>query len=210
MKTKSILILTLLLLCMVTVVANATDRSDFSVLVEDINTFVVQLNKQGQRNVDLVLKDEKGITLYNKTVQQNNSIKQRFDLNKLPTGIYTLVVTYDKESKVQPIKKGYGILEIETEELHTIFHPTILQGPGYVDLNMICFADVNIFVEIANEEMDVIFRYEVEANGAINQRFNLTQLKEGEYSFIVKLEDECISKEFKEMIEVATPIYASL
>ncbi|MFT4666959.1 MAG: hypothetical protein ACI9XB_003927 [Gammaproteobacteria bacterium] len=205
---KSKILITTVMLCFASMVSMAEDLSVFSVKVADKSSFVLKLTNIKQAKIQVTLKDEKGATLYNETLMQASLDQKKYDIGKLSSGNYTLVVAYDAVIKVQPIKKG-KVLEIEAEDLQTIFQPCIRQHSQYLDLDMLCLSDLKISLKITDVDGNVIYKELVQPKGSLQRRFNFSTLEYGLYSFTLIIEDPVLYKEFSETI-VLSPVIAGL
>jgi len=200
MKIKIKVLITTAMLCLVSIVAMANELSVFSVKIADKNTIALQLSNVIQNQIQVVLKDSDGFTLHVETLDLSDLNQRKYDLSTLPSGSYTLMVTYDDIIKVQTINKKYKTLEIAAEDLQTIFHPTFRQHSKFVDLNMIALSDQKVHLKIRDGEGRLIYDESNQLNGSFQKRFNLSQLDEGSYTFVVEIVGDNINKEFKEFV----------
>lgn len=199
MKIKSKFLITILIVCFTNMATYANDV--FFVKKADDNSFVIQLPNKNYSEIQVILKDIDGLYLYDATVKQSSLYQRKFNLKELPPGNYFLMVTYDSKTKVQPIIKTKNSLEIEAKDLRTIVQPVFKQHADYFDLNMICFFDLKVTMEIRDSEGNVLYSDMVQPNGSLHKRFNLSMLDAGLYTFTLGMEDYIIDAEFTELIE---------
>ncbi len=208
MKIKSKFLITIVLLCFTSLVTIAKDLSVFSVEVVDKNSFAVQLKNVKEAQIVVSLKDAKGVLLHKETFMQNRLDNRMYNLGELPSGGYTLVVVYDTVIKVQEIKKGYEILEIEAENLKTIFQPSFRQHSGFLDLNMLTLFDLKYSLEISDGAGNLIYNELVQPERTLHKRFDLSHLDKGSYVFTIRIMDDVLNNEFTKLIELSPTIAA--
>jgi hypothetical protein len=190
-----------IILCFLSLVSMAKDMPTFSVEVLERSALVLQITDAKEKEIQVTLKDDNGNTIHSETLTSSNLVQQKYNLKELPVGDYFLVVTYGTVIKVQPIKKGYTTLEINAEDLRTIYQPTIKQHSTYLDLNMLCHSNQKISLEIRDSEGHVIYKETIQQKGALQRRFNLFVLDKDLYTFTVSIVDTAINEAFEKIIE---------
>jgi len=200
MKIKSKILIVTAMLCLVSMIAMANELPVFSVKIADKNSIIVQLTDVNQPQIQVTLKDAYGIILHDETLTESNVNHRRYDFRNLPTGSYTLMVTYDDVVKVQSINKGYKRLEIEANDLQTIFRPVFRQHSEFVDINMLYFADMNVFFKMRDSEGRVIYNERIKEKGTFKKRLNLSKLDGGFYTLSFEIDGVVINEKFKQYI----------
>lgn len=193
MKIKCNFLVSVLLIGLTSLASLANEN--FAVNSIDENSFVIELPNKSYSQIQVSIKDMDGFTLYNETVTQNYLDTKKFNLEKLPSGSYILMVAYDVQTKIQTIQKDYKSLIINDADLLTIFQPTFHQHSDYVDINMLCLFDLEVSIMIKDVDGNILFNELAKADGSIHKRFNLSMLNEGLYTFTLIIKDDIIYEE---------------
>jgi len=123
MKIRSKVLITTAMLCLVSMITMANEVPVFSIEIADQNSIALQLTNVNEPEIQVTLKDSYGVVLHDETLTQSNVNHRKYNFKNLPVGNYVLMVAYDDIIKVQSINKGYGTLEIDADNLQTIFQP---------------------------------------------------------------------------------------
>ena len=208
MKIRSKVLIATAMLCLVSMITMANEQPIFSIEIASKNTIALQLANVNEPQVQVTLKDSYGVVLHDEILTESSVNHRKYDFQNLPVGSYVLMVAYDDVIKVQSINKGYKTLEIEADNLQTIFLPAFRQHSEYVDVNMLYFADMKVSVKMRDSEGHVIYNERIESKGTFKKRFNLSQLDAGTYTFTFEIDGAVINKEFKQSINWSPALVA--
>lgn len=200
MKINFKFLLVTTLLCFTCIFSKANDLQTFFVNVVDENTYSISMNGSKHTQIQITLKDERGVIMHHEILDKGLMIRRNYDIRNLPIGEYILVASYDSVVKFQPIKKGYNLLEIENTELQTIFKPSFLQHSEYVDLNMLCNFKGNVSLKIQDNQGHNIYKELIQDSGPLQRRFNLSELEKDIYTISVIVRLYGIYEEFNENV----------
>lgn len=212
MKFINKLLITTAILFYVSMIAMAKETSNFSVQSMDENTISLKLTKESQSAIQVTLRDIYGVIMHNETLSENNVNNRKYNLRNLPSGKYTLTVAYDDVLQIQKIYKQFDKIEIDSDNLHTLYHPTFEKHSEYFDLEMLSFSKQKINLKIRDDEGRIIYSEDNLLNGLFKKRFNLSKLDKGEYTISVRVVGTAgtvINKEFVQSIDWS-PEIASL
>lgn len=212
MKFINKLLITAAILFYVSMIAMAKETSNFSVQSMDENTISLKLTKESQSEIQVTLRDIYGVIMHNETLSENNVNNRKYNLRNLPSGKYTLTVAYDDVLQIQKIYKQFDKIEIDSDNLHTLYHPTFEKHSEYLDLEMLSFSKQKINLKIRDDEGRIIYSEDNLLNGLFKKRFNLSKLDKGEYTISVRVVGTVgtlINKEFVQSIDWS-PEIASL
>lgn len=207
MKIQNRFLIGFLLICITSLSSLA---SSFAVNITGDNSFGIELPNKSYDQIQVTLKDVNGYTLYDETFMQSNLSQKTFNLKKLPIGDYILKVAYDVQTKIQAIKKNQKSLEIDANDLQTIFQPTLRLYSDYVDLNMLCLVDLDISLTIKDGDGNTIYNELIQTDEILQKRFNLSMLNEGSYTFKLTIKDPIFFDTYEESIEWMPAVTASL
>lgn len=194
------LLVTSSLICFFNLMAMANEASVFSIKNAGSNSISLQVKNVIQAQIQMTLKDMSGVVLHDETISKNRINNRKYDLRNLPTGRYSVIVSYDNVIKVQKIKKEFDRIDIDTDNVQTMFRPTFIENADYLDLNMLSLSKQRISLMIKDDEGHVIYNKRNQIDGSFQKRFNLSELKEGNYTFMVEFVDANINKEFKKTL----------
>jgi hypothetical protein len=181
---------------------SAKDLSDLSIKSEGRSTFLLELTNDSELDIKATLKNNEGVTIHYDNLSQHGIIQQRYNLQDLPFGAYTLVVASEKVLKIQSIFKNERGIEVNTEALQTVIQPTFRQHSDYLDLNMLCNWDQEVSLTIRDSEGHLIYNETiVQPEESLQRRFDLSMLKEDSYSITVGLNSAMVNQEFMKLLK---------
>lgn len=194
------LLITTSVICFFSLMAIANEASVFSIKNVGSNSISLQVKNVIQPQIQMTLKDVHGVILHDETISKNKINSRKYDLRNLPKGTYSVIVSYDNLIKVQKIKKEFGRIDIDYDNVQTMFRPTFIENADYLDLNMLSLSKQNISLMIKDDKGHIIYNKRDQINGSFQKRFNLSELKEGNYTFMVEFVGSNINKEFKKIL----------
>lgn len=194
------LLVTSSVMCFFSLMAMANEASVFSIKNAGSNSISLQVKNVIQAQIQMTLKDMSGVVLHDETISKNRINNRKYDLRNLPTGRYSVIVSYDNVIKVQKIKKEFDRIDIDTDNVQTMFRPAFIENADYLDLNVLSLSKQWISLMIKDDDGHVIYNKRNQIDGSFQKRFNLSELKEGSYTFMVEFVDANINKAFKKTL----------
>ncbi len=186
---KNLLVIALMTLLSAATFANAEnpikDNSQLSVTAEEAQTAVIlRLTNLEELPTTVFLKNDNNAVVFTKKMKATTAIALRLDLTQIPTGEYTLNVKRDAKTFVQDItinKDG----SVRIGEMATWVKPVMTQETGSFTVTNPNAAVKS--VKIYNKKGDLIYakKYRAKEKEAAKVKFNLEQVKKGEYTVIV-------------------------
>jgi hypothetical protein len=181
---------------------SAKDLSDLSIKSEGRSTFLLELTNDSELDIKATLKNNEGVTIHYVNLSQPGIIQQRYNLQDLPFGTYTLVVASESVLKIQSIFKNEQGIEVNTEALQTVIQPTYRQHSDFLDLNMLCNWNQEVSLTIRDSEGHLIYNETiVQPEESLQRRFDLSMLKEDSYSITVGLSSAMVNQEFMKLLK---------
>jgi hypothetical protein len=181
---------------------SAKDLSDLSIKSEGRSTFLLELTNDSELDIKATLKNNEGVTIHYDNLSQPGIIQQRYNLQDLPFGTYTLVVASESVLKIQSIFKNEQGIEVNTEALQTVIQPTYRQHSDFLDLNMLCNWNQEVSLTIRDSEGHLIYNETiVQPEESLQRRFDLSMLKEDSYSITVGLSSAMVNQEFMKLLK---------
>lgn len=190
-----------LLFLILTIAAKASGDIGITAVPVGSSSFILIL-PEGQTGMAFIsLKDQSGEVLHEEAVNLYKANNREYNLESLPIGKYILIVEYNDVLNIQPINKATRTLKIEQSERKTIFEPTFRSTPGYMEVSLNSTPGFNLFFTIVDSDGNHIYSEKFESNEDFIQRFNLTKLKMGTYTFLLTLEGEGINRMYSEELD---------
>ena len=206
-KTKTTF-MAIAILCLMSMIGMSKNLSDLTIKTEGKSFFLLEFTNDSDLNVKVTLKNKDGVTIHNAILRQPGLIQKRYNLQKLPSGIYTLVVASEGVLKIQSFSKNEEGIDINAETLQTVIQPTFRQHSDFLDLNMLCNWDQEVSLTIHDSEGHLIYNETIQPVESLQRRFNLSMLKEDSYSITVGLKSPMINQEFMKLLNWAPAIAA--
>ncbi len=152
-------------------------------------TLVVQLKDVGNNTVSIAIKDAKGEILETKEVKGNENFVFRYNLDRLPEGIYNLSLTNATTEYIQPIDVCKNCVNVLTQRLVQRNKPSFRYANDKLDVNVLNHSQKPVSVTFFNEDGEKIMEDNAASGIAYGRRFDLSNLADGTYVIAVKLND---------------------
>jgi len=201
MKMKNTALTALLIFCVTNIVGSPQGLNDITISANSKNSLAIQMTNAKQAEIEVTIKDERGVTLHQESFKQDGLVQRSYNLNALPAGNYSLIVGSEKLLKIQSFTKVDGTIKLDTQDTQTIIEPTFRKHSQFVDLNMLCNWNERVSLSIHDSEGHLIYNEMVKPEGTLSRRFNLSDLEQDSYSITVGIESEMINQEFNKLIE---------
>ncbi|MEO1514675.1 MAG: hypothetical protein AAFV95_06670 [Bacteroidota bacterium] len=154
-------------------------------------SFAVYLNIPVECTAYIRVMDEQGSVLLRKRYQKVSRLSKKINLSKLPAGTYHVEIEDRLKIQSYLVEMGGKELTIEHEPEADFFKPIFLQKGKYVDVCMLLQekedASINIFV--FSSQGRLIRQEMVENQATFEKRFDVSNLKRDNYSFVVQIGD---------------------
>ncbi len=150
--------------------ANAVDGKKVKVEFKSV--------KMGQA---LTIKDDSGITIYNRLVENDGDFSKSFDFSSLPNGIYSAELDKGFEILVKSFSINNGTVNFLADE--KLFKPVIRKKDNrlYVSKNNINKETLNIVIYYNNK---AIVKEKIKTT--LNRVYKLPENKKGNYKVVIK------------------------
>jgi|GEM_PF-5997419 len=181
---------------------SASERSgSFSLTAITNKAILLQLPDYIESSITISLSDMSGNNLHQEELL-GGTIARKYNLNRLPSGEYIFQISFDQTKKWKRIKIVDDTLQTIEEDFHMIIEPTVQLNDRHLDLNFICFSDSKVSISIWDENGHLLSENFITANGSIEKRYNLTNLKRGRYQLYISSTDPSIDFEFTKRLEL--------
>jgi len=139
--------------------------------------------------------DQDGFVLVEENVAASEQFTKVFNMGKLISGNYTLVIKSDYKKTVQPIVVTSRELILEEEKRQEFYPAIIVAEKENVSVSLLNPTKSEVKFSIIDREGEVIFRDELKDKMVIGKRYNLEQLPAGNYTVLVYTSNDVYSKD---------------
>ncbi len=159
-------------------------------------SFSLHLKNMNKETFDIQLKDQFGIVLINKKVEDQDDYLQFYNLKKLPTGNYTMRIESERKITFQPIHVNHEKKSIEMSTKKEIYKPTLKFEYPNLDLNMLHFEEGAVGIKIRNKIGSPLYEDEFFTTGSIGKRFIVTTFPAEDYIFEIRTKNYTYEQTF--------------
>lgn len=171
-----------------TLSANATGTGLVS---EDATVVEFGFVREGSQ---IFIKDSQDYLLYKFKVKETGQSIKSFDFTTLPNGNYRFEVHEDRTIQIRPFEVTKGKVTFEELNDYTFFKPIIT--PKEDNITLTCFTLKNdpLEVTIYDEKDRLLYKEKITKNTNVKRVFNMSQVKDENVVFRVKVGDRNFSK----------------
>ena len=154
---------------------------------EDVNkSFVLNLKDWNQSDLEVAIISDEGVTVFSETLKEFQP-SRKYNLKYLSVGNYHVQLSDDYKTVTYTIAVNDSDVVIDEVE-KVVFRPFISHHQDAIDINVLALGnEVNIYLTDAygNE----IFHEKRENEKTITKRLNISELRSGQYSVNVQVND---------------------
>ena len=151
----------------------------------DDKKFAIYLNDEQIDKTLLSIKDQKGYTLYARSIKSNSKFAKVFNLSKLENGVYDLVLEDSKAIQTIPVVVDAEELSINNAERAISYKPYISHKNDILDLMVFSPEKGQYEITIFDGDNSIVYNESINNEMKIEKRFNLSGLKPGNYNVLV-------------------------
>lgn len=188
---KKLILTTVLALAVIASNTFANGGEIFVRVSKNEKTFSVHHNAPGI--MKLKIKDATGNVIYTVSAKKEKAFAQSFDLNRVPTGNYTLVVEDTQKFSSYKIDLFKDSLMFDKANAGVIFKPSVILDERLLDISMLNLNEGKTAISIYNDK-DEMVHTNSSKDKQINKRFDLSQLERGQYTVLFNVGDELFNR----------------
>ncbi len=194
MKTMKKLILSALVVLTVAATALAGNVAPSFKVTEISDAKKVNLEVvSGGSTVNMQIVDDENVVLFDETVE--NSFLKTLNLENLPIGAYTLIVTTPTRIYQQPLQVKEKTVEVNTSHRKEYFLPVVRMQKNHVDVSVLNQTLGNVEVAILDENGDELFTETFRNQLKVERRYDVSNLEKGTYIVRMKTPAKTIYEE---------------
>jgi hypothetical protein len=135
----------------------------------------------------LLIKDNKGLTLYKEAIERTGEYSKGFDLTSLPDGEYFFELDTDLKIEVIPFDVESSEVSFNKEARSTILKPVIRVMDNKVLFSRTSFEAAPLEFKIYYiENSDLVYSEKFEDKTIIEKVYDFSESKKGEYLFVFR------------------------
>ncbi|MEP7323170.1 MAG: hypothetical protein ABI761_14690 [Saprospiraceae bacterium] len=163
---------------------------EIPVFISPSNKWII-VDKSGWKapRIGVTIQSTDGTTLINESIRYST----RYNLKNVPDGTYLLQLEDDQKIRIQHLQVAHEMLY--STGIITVYKPHLIINPDHVDMNLMTQGQ-SAEVSILDADSKEVFSEKINDEVSVTRRYNVNQLPEGEYSFVVKIADQLFTKSF--------------
>ncbi len=125
--------------------------------------------------------------LYTETTDQLLDYRKRFDLSKLPEGLYTFEIEHGNKIKIYEFSVKNHFVTV-SEQISEIYKPTILFQDDMLGISVLNPTAKDVNITLVGPRGEKLITDLLEEQQLVSRRYNLSKLPMGNYQVVVKAE----------------------
>lgn len=177
--------------------ASVVDPVISVVSIDNAKAIDLHLRNTAKKNFVVEIKDQFGEILLTRKMKNNSeNISQRYNLKNLPDGVYYISISNDLQKTIQTIQIADNQVIVKEDNSKKYYRPTISVTETSLDVNMLLL-DNRASLIIQDKIGDIAYATSFENESSINKRFNLSDLPKGDYTIIIRTEEQTFTEDIE-------------
>jgi len=147
-----------------------------------------------REGAQIFIKDTEDYLLFKFNVEATGQFIKSFDFTTLPDGAYRFEVHEDRTIQIKPFRVTQGVVEFNEATSHTIFKPILTPINDKVTLSCTTLNNDPFEVRIYDNKDRLLYSEKITKNSEVNRIFNMSQIKEDDVVFRIKVGDRRFSE----------------
>ena len=177
---KSLLVVAVL----TSIVINATNINNVVVDVIDVKLIDLKLNNS-DGDLKISVRDTYGELLHSEKFV-GSYFSQKYDFNTLPVGDYYFEIEGQTKINVMPFKISSKGIDFDNVVESVYYKPTVRQNEDLVFITKVALNEENLTVVLYDQQLNVLYKEELNGNVNLGKTLNLGKLKSGYYNLLMK------------------------
>ncbi|MBP6758270.1 MAG: hypothetical protein KA133_03385 [Flavobacterium sp.] len=152
------------------------------------------LNKMD--NVDLSIYDAEGKMIHSEKVDSKKDINRTYDLKALPEGKYFLEAESDTKISRYEISVLGATASLSANAISEIYKPAFVNKQGLVRVSFINMDKSPVNIKVYDKANNEVYDSDVILDQDVKKVFNINQINDEEYTFVMTYKDKTYSKTF--------------
>lgn len=173
---------------------------DFSLNVKKEQGRVISFVISETNKLDLSIYDTEGKLIHSEIVDSQTVNNRTYDLNALPEGIYYLVAESEYKISKYKISIVGAVANLSEIAIENELKPIFIEQDGLVKLSFLNLNEAPTYIKIYNQANDLVYDSGKLVNQSIAKTFDIYNLQNEEYTFVVTVNDKTFSKTFSKRL----------
>jgi Fimbrillin-A associated anchor proteins Mfa1 and Mfa2 len=153
----------------------------------------LNLGNVDSRTISVKIVSEDQETIYTENVKNEPKFLKKYNVAKIPSGNYTLIITKENSRVTQPFSVQNGVLSLSETDKKVKYFPNVYFKENTMDVNAFLGYYGTITVKVFDEEGNIVFNQKNENVVNLHKRYNVGELPIGTYAVEVVAGDETFS-----------------
>lgn len=152
------------------------------------------LNKMNK--VDLSIYDVEGKMIHSEKVDSQKILNRTYDLRALPEGTYFLEAESDAKISRYEISVVGATASLSANAISEIYKPAFVNKGGLVRVSFLNMDRSPVNIKVYDKANNEVYDSDVILDQEVKKVFNINQMNDEEYTFVMTYKDKSYSKTF--------------
>ncbi len=171
-------------------------KLDFTLDVKKEQGKMVTFALDKMDKVDLSIYDAEGKMIHSEKVNSLKNINRTYDLKALPEGKYFLEAESDIKISRYEISVLGATASLSANAISEIYKPAFVNKQGLVRVSFINMDKSPVNIKVYDKANNEVYDSDVILDQDVKKVFNINQINDEEYTFVMTYKDKTYSKTF--------------
>ena len=153
-----------------------------------------------QGTVIVKITDDQDRLILRDRITKTEAFAKKYDLNALPEGIYYLVAESEYKISKYKISIVGAVANLSEIAIENELKPIFIEQDGLVKLSFLNLNEAPTYIKIYNQANDLVYDSGKLVNQSFAKTFDIYNLQNEEYTFVVTVSDKTFSKTFSKRL----------
>lgn len=169
---------------------------DFTLDVKKEQGKMVTFALDKMKKVDLSIYDAEGKMIHTEKVDSQKNINRTYDLRALPEGTYFLEAESDTKISRYEISVVGTTASLSANPVSEIYKPTFVNKKGLIQVSFLNLDKSPVNIKVYDKANNEVYDSDVISDQDVKKVFNINQINDEEYTFVMTYKDKSYSKTF--------------
>jgi hypothetical protein len=171
-------------------------KLDFTLDVKKEQGKMVTFALDKMDKVDLSIYDAEGKMIHSEKVNSLKNINRTYDLKALPEGTYFLEAESDTKISRYEISVVGATAKLSVNPVSEIYKPTFANKKGLIQVSLLNLDKSPVNIKVYDKANNEVYDSDVLLDQDVKKVFNINQMNDEEYTFVMTYKDKSYSKTF--------------
>ena len=169
---------------------------DFTLDVKKEQGKTVTFALDKMNKIDLSIFDADGKMIHTEMVDSQKNINRTYDLKALPEGTYFLEAESDTKISRYEISVVGATAKLSVNPVSEIYKPTFANKKGLIQVSLLNLDKSPVNIKVYDKANNEVYDSDVLLDQDVKKVFNINQMNDEEYTFVMTYKDKSYSKTF--------------